>query len=275
MIDAAEEAARKEAGIHSPSTLFQKEVGNYLTEGVAVGMLDMVGLVAEAASIIISNMTSTFSASHGEFVAIGTQLASGFVEGIRSQIGAAAAAAAAMAAAASAAARANLDINSPSRVFYGIGDYSGQGFVNALYDYATTAYDAGANMANSAKRGLGDAMSSAWRAIGGDTDMQPTIRPVLDLSDVSSGAKTLGSLFGTNPAIGVTANVGAISSNMSYRSQNGGNEDVVLALKDLKKGLNSVGGDTYTIGGITYDDGSNITDAVKSIVRAVKVGGRV
>lgn len=225
-------------------------------------------------TVVVSALGS-INLYYPSFYNAGSYLVSGFVAGIRDNIASAAAAAAEMAAAASAAAMANLQINSPSKVFYGIGDYSGQGFVNALYDYASIAYSAGSDMANSAKTGLSDAMNSAWRTIGGDIDMQPTIRPVLDLSDVSSGAKTLGSLFGTNPAIGVAANVGAISSNMSYRSQNGGNEDVVLALKDLKKGLNSVGGDTYTIGGITYDDGSNITDAVKSIVRAVKVGGRV
>ena len=62
---------------------------------------------------------------------------------------------------------------------------------------------------------------------------------------------------------------------MSSRSQNGINDDVVKAIKDLKQEIGSYSGSTYNINGITYDDGSAVTEAIKTIVRAVKIERRV
>ena len=54
-----------------------------------------------------------------------------------------------------------------------------------------------------------------------------------------------------------------------------GNSELVSAISDLKKSLNTRTGDTYNIDGITYDDGSNIATAVQSIVRAARMERRV
>ena len=75
------------------------------------------------------------------------------------------------------------------------------------------------------------------------------------------------------PSIGVMSNIGAISSMMN-RNQNRGNDDVVSAIDALSKRLGNTSGDTYNINGVTYDDGSNITDAVKTIVRAARIERR-
>ena len=52
------------------------------------------------------------------------------------------------------------------------------------------------------------------------------------------------------------------------------NDDVVHAIDSLKKVISGNTGNSYTIDGITYDDGSNISNAVKSIIRAAKVERR-
>ena len=52
------------------------------------------------------------------------------------------------------------------------------------------------------------------------------------------------------------------------------NDDVVHAIDSLKKVISGNAGNSYTIDGITYDDGSNISNAVKSIIRAAKVERR-
>ena len=61
---------------------------------------------------------------------------------------------------------------------------------------------------------------------------------------------------------------------MMNRYQNGTNNEVVSALKDLKNSIDSTSGDTYYFDGITYDDGSNISDAVQTLVRAARVERR-
>jgi CheY-specific phosphatase CheX len=69
------------------------------------------------------------------------------------------------------------------------------------------------------------------------------------------------------------ANVGVISSMMNS-GQNGVNDDIISAIKDLGNSLSGKTGDTYQINGITYDDGTNISEAIGTLVRAVRVERR-
>ena len=80
-------------------------------------------------------------------------------------------------------------------------------------------------------------------------------------------------MLNTTPSIGVLSNVSAISSMMNNR-QNGGNEDVISAIHDLGKQISRSSGDSYSINGITYDDGSNVSDAVRTLVRAARIERR-
>ena len=116
------------------------------------------------------------------------------------------------------------------------------------------------------------AIASISEVINSDVDTQPTIRPVMDLDDVRSGMDTMNRMLGATPSVGVLANVNAISSSM--RGSQNGTSDVVSAIKDIGKKLNSSGGDTYQINGITYDDGSNVSNAVKTLVRAARIERR-
>ena len=71
------------------------------------------------------------------------------------------------------------------------------------------------------------------------------------------------------------ANIKSANALMNSRVQNGDNSDVVSAINGLRKELGNVGNTTYSINGITYDDGSNISNAVRDIVRATIIEGRV
>ncbi|MDT2901571.1 hypothetical protein P7H71_13820, partial [Lactococcus lactis] len=86
------------------------------------------------------------------------------INGITSQIGAAASAAASMAKAASSAAKANLDIHSPSRVMRDqVGKYFTLGFAKGITDHTPAAQQASADMSNAAvsSSGAGDLVSAA------------------------------------------------------------------------------------------------------------------
>lgn len=228
-----------------------------------------------------SNISSTFSGSidsieayYDDFYSAGSHLVSGFANGIGANSYKAAAKARAMAAAAASAAKDELDEHSPSKVGYEIGDFFGIAFVNALGDYAYKAYSAGREMASSAKSGLSEAISKVQDILDGNINTQPVIRPVLDLSDVRSGAGAINSMFGMTPSLGVLSNVGSINSMMNHRSQNGVNSDVVSAINKLRKDLGNVGNTSYNINGISYDDGGAVSEAIKVLVRAAKVERR-
>ena len=127
-------------------------------------------------------------------------------------------------------------------------------------------------MADETLRGTSKAIAKVSKLISSDMDTQPTIHPVVDLSDVESSVGAMSNMLNMNPSVGIMSNISAISSTMNSR-QNGAS-DVVSAIKDIGKKLGSSGGDTYNINGITYDDGSNIAEAVKTLVRATKVERR-
>ena len=167
--------------------------------------------------------------------------------------------------------------NSPSKATEQAGRWLGEGLVIGIQNMGRKVYNAGESMGKEATNSISHALNSAINLLDSDMDAQPTIRPVLDLSDVESGAGYLNSIFNNGPSIGVMSNLNAISRSMNTRSQNGANNDVVTAINKLRKDLGNVGGTTnnYNVNGVTYDDGSNITEAVRTLVRAATMERRV
>lgn len=247
--------------------------GSSLMLGLAEGLRSSMGVVASASGSAASAGASASRAYYSSFYSSGVYLVSGFAAGIRDNISSAASAAAQMASEASKAARSSLDINSPSKVFYRIGGFAGQGFVNALVDYSEASYDAGSNIGLSAREGLSRAIYKATEIVSNGIDNVPTIRPVLDLSAVRAGANEIGGILGMDHAIGLSGNLGAITTMMA-QNQNGNSSDVVDAINRLGKKLNNLGNTYNNIGGVTYDDTSGVSDAIEILTRAVVVEGR-
>ena len=160
----------------------------------------------------ISNCLTEIKNKYNDFFSIGKYLVQGFAAGITMYTFLAEARARSMAAAAARAAEKELDIHSPSKVGYGIGSFFGLGFVNALDDYESKSYDAGSGIADAAKNGLSNAISKITDVINGEIDTQPTIRPVLDLSDVESGTSRLNALFSRTQAMSISAGMNRVAN---------------------------------------------------------------
>lgn len=168
---------------------------------------------------ILSSCLTAIRDYHDQFKQAGTYLVEGFADGISENTYRAEAKARAMARAAAEAAEDELDEHSPSRVGYHIGDFFGLGFVNAIGTYAVKAYNASAEMADSAKTGLGNAIAKVKDMIDNGVDGQPTIRPILDLSDVEEKSHRLNTLFSRSQALTVSTGIAAA------RGRNLQNED--------------------------------------------------
>lgn len=259
-------------GVESKESLLVG-VGKNMASKFASGISQNTKAIKDSFSVVLKAAISLIKSYYSQFREAGKYAVDGFADGISANTYKARAKAKAMADAASEAAAKALDERSPSKVFYGIGDYAGVAFVNALKDHTTKAYKASFEMASKAKSGLSDAVAKISDVINSDIDAQPTIRPVLDLSDVRAGASSISRMFGGNPSVGVMSNVRAITSMMNG-NQNGGNDDVISAIKDLGNKISGKTGDTYQINGITYNDDSNVSDAVATLVRAVRVERR-
>ena len=168
----------------------------------------------------------------------GKQIVQGLTDGVKSEKSSFVDEITQMALAAVQAAKSTLDINSPSRVFREIGNYTGLGFVKGLQDYVDRSYAAGSEMAESAEGGLSGVLQTIADIVSGGFDMEPVIRPVLDLSAVSAGADALNNLFYSQRAVGLV-NQAAVA----FEAQRGGdsqttisvdNDDVVAELRTLR-----------------------------------------
>lgn len=155
----------------------------------------------------LSSAVSSIKGYYSNFYDAGEYLVDGFIEGIDDNIKYAANKSAEMARKASEAAKKELKINSPSKVFYEIGEFSGMGFVEALDDYGKYSYRAGTDMAEYARAGLASAISKISDEIDSGINAQPTIRPVLDLSDVKLGARNLDALLSRDQAVTIGASI--------------------------------------------------------------------
>lgn len=204
-------------------------IANKYLEFQNAGMQCMIKFIAgvkEKAEEVKTAFTGNLNASvtairdyHDQFKQAGAYLVEGFADGISENTYRAEAKARAMARAAAEAAEDELDEHSPSRVGYHIGDFFGLGFVNAIGTYAVKAYNASAEMADSAKTGLGNAIAKVKDMIDNGVDGQPTIRPILDLSDVEEKSHRLNTLFSRSQALTVSTGIAAA------RGRNLQNED--------------------------------------------------
>ena len=242
---------------------------------LANGLRSRNSLIIQAGAQISNLISSTIRRGYNSMYNAGSYLVSGLSYGIRENSYTAVSAARDLANRVASETRTALDIHSPSRVFEEIGMFVDQGLANGLLKYSRVATNAADLVGNDTV----DSMKSIISSIAIDElDTTPVIRPVIDLSDVESGASMMNSLFGSNKQLAINASISsARKASSTMRGYNNGSDSAIIsAISDLKKTIANAGGNTYnTIQGITYDDNSNISNAVKDIVRAAKMGRRI
>ena len=245
---------------------------------LAAGISSGSGKVKAAVATALSSGLSAVSSYTGRFRSAGYNLSAGLANGIASGQYLVSIKARAVAQAAVRAAEKALDEHSPSKVFYRIGKFAYLGLANALNDNIGNSYKSGYSMANSAIDGLGDAMAkiSDYSDSLAIDEMDPVVKPVVDLSNIERGAEDINNMLGRTIPSDVLSTVNGINRGVNLGLQNSSNDDVVSAIDDLRKTLMSAprGGDTI-IGDISYSGDSDINNAIRDLVRAIRVEERV
>ena len=230
---------------------------------------------SQAASAVKSCVSSAVSAARGaasQFISAGKSMIQGLISGIKSAASSVASAAKSVVQGAINAAKSALKINSPSKVFIAIGKSTNEGFVKGIEADAHKSAAAAEDLAYSVIDSMQSSIARISNAINSDIDMNPTIRPVLDLSNVEAGARSLNGMLGSSQ---LSASLSGDMSRSIGAIQNGNNNGELLsAIKDLQGNVGN-SGDTYQINGITYDDGSAISSAVQTLIRAAKIERRM
>ena len=145
-----------------------------------------------------------------------------------------------------------------------IGSFMGEGLIIGMKDWVHSAGAMGKNLGNTALSGMDYMMAALASDISDNMDMQPVIRPVIDMSDVTSSANAIDSMLSSEQAMKVAAGYDSL---MASR-QNG---RVSSVTND-----NSVGSINVNIYPTENQNANDISDAVikklnNEIIRKRKV----
>lgn len=258
--------------IASKDKEFQK-VGVALISALAIGIQAQANQAVSAASSVGVSAANGSGQAYTSFYMNGINLGRGLVIGINAMQNAAYNSGYALGQAAVRGEKDGQKSHSPSKLTIQAGKWLGEGLIIGMSSMESKTYNAGKSMGETAFDSIRSALSGINDIINSDMDTTPTIRPVLDLTNVKAATGKLNGLF-TDPSFTPLANLRAIGNMSARNSQNGNSEDVVRAINRLGKSLNNVGNTYNSINGVTYDNGSEISNAVETLVRAATVGRR-
>ena len=258
--------------IASKDKEFQK-VGVALISALAIGIQAQANQAVNAANYVGASAANGSGQAYTSFYVNGINLGRGLVLGMNAMQQSAYNSGYALGQAAVRGEKDGQKSHSPSKLTIQAGKWLGEGLIIGMNAMESKTYGAGKSMGETAFDSIRSALSGMNDIIDSDMDTTPTIRPVLDLTNVKATAGKLNGLF-TDPAFTPLANLRAIGNISARNNQNGNSDEVVRAINRLGKSLNNVGNTYNSINGVTYDNGSEISNAVETLVRAATVGRR-
>lgn len=200
-----------------------RSTGVRAVNGMQSGILMTKPVLMNTIRSMIQQIISTFrnGLDSSIFAGIGQQICNGLVNGIMSGWSWVIDAAANVAKSAYEAACNALDVHSPSRKTFWLGQMFDAGFGNGVDDGASS-------LTNTVTNTMQDALQTAVDLMNNSGDMQPTIRPVVDLSDAQNGSRLLSSMFSNIGPMRVNAGIGQITTptdrmNAAIAGMNSGN----------------------------------------------------
>lgn len=156
---------------------------------------NILGSVGQGILSAVPGWISSITASARS---LGASIVSGIVSGISSNAGRIASAATGAARTAFNSAKSFLGINSPSKLFMWVGEQMDEGWAKGMDDNANLIENASERVAKGSIDTLSAALSKIPDYLDGNMDVQPVVKPVLDLSEVKKGSNELQKLLSTD-----------------------------------------------------------------------------
>jgi len=218
-----------------------KTMGTTFVTAMATAISDNGEVISTAAVSISTDGSNGADGTYKTWYSTGENLGKGLANGISAMAGTVKRAAVNAASGATRAIQITWSVHSPSRVGYGLGMNFDLGIAGGLDRYSKivskSAAGMGENAVNSAKTMLRGVDGSVFDYI----DPNPTIRPVLDLSNVRNGVGAIGGMLNSDQIVdsdlfrGINFSKGVNSLNFDGAKIAGGmnNKDVVSELRSL------------------------------------------
>lgn len=182
-------------------------VNNFITK-INNGLESGLKPVGTASQKIVNKIKSTFNRLSSSGSKIGRDLINGLISGMNNQSGPLYATAMRIVNEAIQKMKDTADSHSPSRKTMELGKYLDEGLIVGMKALQSNVARESGKVAGSSVDAFGEAISKIAEAVDTDLDYNPTITPVLDLSQIQNGVGLLNGMFG-NPGLSVagTANL--------------------------------------------------------------------
>lgn len=229
-------------------------VADLLANDFVSGIEDHNDYATQAGIALGHAVIDSLNSLYNDFVTTGRYVVEGFVQGINENMSSAIDAGTKLGQEAYKAAQNALQVQSPSKRFSYLGRMSGQGLINGLLNQTKAVRSAGYTLGESSFDGLQSAIDSIYSYMDDNMDMNPTITPNVDMSNVRKATDETTDLF--NQAISVsTDNVSGMSGrftnftnlqneqlgrSISLQSKDQDNSDVVSAVNSLKTDIDGL-----------------------------------
>ena len=250
-----------EAGLNA----FKTKYSSYKTAGETLILRLIAGIRAKDKSMIDACKSNAEKAVEGvrekyyRFEAAGKYLGEGLVEGIKAKKQAAYNAGLALGKASAQGVEDGAEEQSPSKRAIRAGKYLGEGLVIGINAMNDAAYSAGETMGSDASEGLARALDPIKNLANLDIDTQPTIRPVLDLTDVQNGARSIGSML-DNQRVSLNSSINSVVDRASNICNGYSDNEVVNAINKLRTDISGMSKteNNVNFNGATFNDDSRI-----------------
>ncbi len=228
IVDTAKEVSKVMGEILQPES---KKTGKNVCEELAKGIIAKKKSTTTSSEKVgnaaLKALKGTLSSGNGRVVA--GNMVQGLKKGLTDGKSGVVAAAQKVAQEAFEAAKVTLGIKSPSRKFAEIGKYADAGFAQGLISEEKNVCKTAADVMNKALKQVSELANS-------DIDVQPTIRPVLDLSNIQNGAAGIHKMMDGYAVSGSVNLAGVIAKGMDSRGSLTDNS-AMNAIKNLQDTL--------------------------------------
>ena len=204
--------------------------GKKIPESFAKGMKSGYSAAEKTAVEMVNKAVAKIRNNYNQWYSVGSYLIGGMIRGISSQQAALERQVKSLEDKAERAVKAKAKIKSPSRVWMQIGSYMGEGMAIGIAKSGDQVVSASEGLATASEMAISSAIESISDAMSTDANMNPVITPVVDLSNVRSGAAFINSTFGSGLG-GIRGN--GLAASITHTIQNGGKSDMERSIDDL------------------------------------------
>lgn len=202
-------------GINSPSTVFIQFALDIIN-GLVNGIANNINLIRAKAIEMAKTLIDTVKERSSDLISTGRDFVSGFALGIKDYIGEAIASAREMAQSVINTVANTLQAHSPARALIPLGRAADEGLALGITKFSGKVVDATNSLGLDTISGFKGIVSKITDALNTNMDVAPSIRPVLDLTEIKNAGLGIDSLLSGKT---VSANLASITaSNVAEQS---------------------------------------------------------